>query len=458
MHLDKVFAGAAFRSALLFLPAFLLVMVAAGAFILNVSIATLHDELRSQVDEERALFEDTYQQDGVLALQATIGSLERSSSANQLHVGLFDAAGNRLAGTIKAPPDFTGWGTITGLPGMTADDPTYYGVVTKLGDNTLVVSHTTRHIDATRQALMEALGIGGVLVTLVALAIGFAVSHGTGAKLDAIAATLERVSHGETGVRLAVGKQNDQIDRISALINQHLERLSELMELTRNTTIAIAHDLRSPLNRAFLSIEEALEETVPDADKVRHLELALAEMEQMGTVFDTMLRIARISSTDDRTAFVTFPAARLVRDLAETYEPVVAEADQTLSLEIDDRAEAPIFGDRKMIMQMLVNLIENASRYAGSGAHIRLGLSADADGTVLEVVDDGPGIPSDRRAEMLQPFHRLDSGGHNQGTGLGLALVEAIATRHGAALTLADNGPGLRVIARFPAAAAQADV
>ena len=456
MRLDKILAGAAFRSALMFLPAFLLVLVAAGAFIVNVSMATLHDELRDQIGDERALFENIYQQDGVPELMAAIGALDRSSSANQLHVGLFDSAGNRLVGTLQAPPDFTGWGTITGLPGMPANDPTYYGVVAKLGENTLVVSHTTRHIEATRQALIQTLSIGGALVTLVALAIGFAVSHGTGTKLDTIAATLERVSHGETDVRLPVGQQNDQIDRISVLINLHLERLSQLMELTRNTTIAIAHDLRSPLNRAFLSVQEALEETGRDEEKTRHLDEALAELEQMGTVFDTMLRIARISSTDDRTAFVSFPAARLVRELAETYEPVVAEADQTLSLEIDDAA-APILGDRKMIMQMLVNLIENASRYAGSGAHIRLGLSADADGTVLEVADDGPGIPSERRGEMLQPFHRLDSGGHGQGTGLGLALVQAIATRHRAKLTLADNGPGLRVTVRFSAAATHAD-
>ena len=458
MHLDKIFAGAAFRSALFFLPAFLLVMVAAGAFIVNVSIATLHDELRDQIGEERALFESVYQQDGVSELEAAIGVIDRSSSANQLRVGLFDAAGNRLAGTFEAPPDFTGWGTITGVPGLPAGDPGYYGIVAKLDGNTLIVSHTTRHIEATRVALMQALSIGGALVTLIALAIGFAVSHRTGAKLDTIAATLERVSHGETGVRLPVGQQNDQIDRISVLINLHLERLSQLMELTRNTTIAIAHDLRSPLNRAFLSVQEALEEDVPDADKERHLEEALVELEQMGGVFDTMLRIARISSTDDRSAFVSFPAARLVRELAETYEPVVAEADQTLSLEIDDAAEAPIFGDRKMIMQMLVNLIENASRYAGSGAHIRLGLSADADGTMLEVSDDGPGIPPERRGEMLQPFHRLESGGHGQGTGLGLALVQAIATRHNATLTLGDNTPGLSVTAHFPAAEPDADV
>ena len=457
MHLDKIFAGAAFRSALLFLPAFLLVMVAAGAFIVNVSIATLHDELRDQIGEERTLFENIYQQDGLPELLAAIEALDRSSSTNQLRVGLFDATGSRLAGTIEALPDFTGWGTITGVPGVQDSDPSYYGIVAKLGDNTLIVSHTTRHIEATRLALMQALSIGGALVTLIALAIGFAVSHGTGTKLDAIAATLERVSHGETGVRLQVGQQNDQIDRISALINLHLERLSQLMELTRNTTIAIAHDLRSPLNRAFLSVQEALEEDVPDADKARHLELALTELEQMGAVFDTMLRIARISSTDDRTAFVSFEAARLVRELAETYEPVVAEAGQALSLEFDDAAEAPIFGDRKMIMQMLVNLIENASRYAGSGAHIRLGLSADADGTVLEVADDGPGIPPERREEMLQPFHRLNSGGHDQGTGLGLALVQAIAKRHSATLTLGDNTPGLRVTIRFPAAETDAD-
>ena len=455
MRLDRILAGAAFRSTLFFLPAFLLVLVAAGGFIVNVSIATLHDELRDQISDELTLFENIYQQDGQPALTADINALDPSSSVNQLHIGLFDPSGNRLAGAVTALPNFTGWGTFTELPKKTAENADYYGIVAKLGRYTIVVSHTTRHIEATRLSLLEALFIAGTLITLVALAISFAVSHRTGEKLETIATMLERVSHGETGVRLPVGRQNDQIDHISVLINQHLERLSQLMVLTRNTTVAIAHDLRSPLNRAFLSVQEALEHTDADAPSSEHLEQALVDLEQMGSVFDTMMRIARISSSDDRAAFVSFPVVSLVQELAETYEPVIAEAGQSLSLRIDSEADATLFGDQKMVMQMIVNLIENASRYAGRDAHIHLGLEIGDEGAVIEVADNGPGIPPERREEMLQPFHRLASGGHEQGTGLGLALVQAIATRHQAVLTLADNGPGLSVKVAFPAAGSE---
>ena len=104
-----------------------------------------------------------------------------------------------------------------------------------------------------------------------------------------------------------------------------------------------------------------------------------------------------------------------------------------------------------MLLQMIVNLLQNAVTHGGPGNRIELRLDR-ADGQVrLSVTDSGPGIPPAARDAVFEPFRRLDPSRSRPGSGLGLALVRAIAERHGAAITLGDNDPGLRVEVVFPA-------
>jgi signal transduction histidine kinase len=257
------------------------------------------------------------------------------------------------------------------------------------------------------------------------------------------------VSRGNSEVRLPIGPTNDQIDHVSRQINAHLDRLSEFMSGLRNTIVAIAHDLKSPLNRAYLLLQDAAEENDP-ATMSAKLERAQGEMETLGGVLDTVLRISRIETSDDSSSFTTFSAAELVRDLAQTFEPVLEGNGQTLAWDSVPGSGAPIFGDRKMVQQMLVNLIENASRYAGPAARITLLVRADSAQTAIIVADNGPGIPPDKRDEVFQPFRRLNADRGSPGAGLGLALVKAVTTRHHARIVLGDNQPGLRATVTFP--------
>ena len=107
-----------------------------------------------------------------------------------------------------------------------------------------------------------------------------------------------------------------------------------------------------------------------------------------------------------------------------------------------------------MVQQMVVNLLQNAVNYGGGGNEIRLQLTRDGARVRLIVSDNGPGIPEAAREAVFEPFHRLDPSRSKPGSGLGLALVRAIADRQGARITLADNAPGLRVTVEFAAAGA----
>jgi signal transduction histidine kinase len=129
------------------------------------------------------------------------------------------------------------------------------------------------------------------------------------------------------------------------------------------------------------------------------------------------------------------------------YEP--AAQDQGLALSCT-AVPVSVPGNRQLLTQMLVNLIENALKHVGRGGALSVAVSRSATGARLEVADNGPGIPAEHRERVLRPFVRLSSTSAT-GHGLGLSLVAAIARLHRARLLLEDNAPGLRVIVEFGA-------
>ena len=119
-------------------------------------------------------------------------------------------------------------------------------------------------------------------------------------------------------------------------------------------------------------------------------------------------------------------------------------------LELLPSPSVEIMGDRELLTQMVVNLVENAITHCPEGTRIVMAL-LQADGeTVLRVVDNGAGIPSDERDNVFRRLYRMDKSRTTSGSGLGLTLVRAIADLHFAHIELGDNRPGLAVAVSFP--------
>jgi len=107
-------------------------------------------------------------------------------------------------------------------------------------------------------------------------------------------------------------------------------------------------------------------------------------------------------------------------------------------------AALTVRGNPALLAQAVANLLDNAAKFTPAGGRVDLVAGRAADGLFVEVRDSGPGIPAERRAEVLRRFTRLDAARDTPGHGLGLALVHAVAKLHGGALELGDNAPGLR--------------
>ena len=159
------------------------------------------------------------------------------------------------------------------------------------------------------------------------------------------------------------------------------------------------------------------------------------------------LRIAQIESGTRRANFVELDLSSLLATLAMTYSAVAEDLGKTFTSSVD--VGHHVRGDRELLIQLFVNLIENALRHTPEGATVGMSLRKNEHGLIADVFDDGPGIPETEHDNVLKRFYRLEGSRSTPGNGLGLALVATVADLHSVPIELANNCPGLRVTLRI---------
>ena len=163
-----------------------------------------------------------------------------------------------------------------------------------------------------------------------------------------------------------------------------------------------------------------------------------------------MLALARLEVGAASGARSRVDIAELALEVIEELSPLIGRGGVELSIR-ELPVNLVIEGYGVALGALLRNLLENAFRHVPAGGHVELSISRDEEGVVIEVVDDGPGIPPERRASMFTRFQRgLDTQG--EGFGLGLSIVQRAAELHAARVQLleATSGPGLRVVVTLP--------
>lgn len=459
MDRGNVLSGAAFKATVYVLFISLSVLAASGTAAYYFVQNTMLTELASQIIEEEILLTEIYNKGGTAALTHTISDLENPVLLSTHLVGLFSDNSLKLAGNVTVAPDFIGWSQVrveSTEEGSGASH--FYFKATNFDNLTLVIGRNLDLVMVTKMTLIRAfLGTAFGVATLV-LGIGYLLSRQSFRKLETLETTLDRVSQGDTKARVPVSNSNDQIDRISRRVNAHLLRLDHLMLSTRTAVASIAHDLKTPLSRAFLSLQDTVNQLDLHADPRDALERTEAELLRVNAIFDTILRIARIEADASQSNFKTFDLVPMLYDLVETFAPIAEDRGQHLATLPTQNASCTVVGDERMIRQMVVNLIQNAITHCPPETTITMSARLSPDGTVLDVTDTGPGIPETARLDVFDPFYRLDRSRTSTGSGLGLALVKAVAERHAATVILADMNPGLRVSISFPNSGLSASV
>ncbi len=191
----------------------------------------------------------------------------------------------------------------------------------------------------------------------------------------------------------------------------------------------------------------ALDASLPLAQR-GEIGKALNDLDQVSETFDAILRLSRMQAGMVEITRVPVNLTQLCQDVAEMLGAGAEDAGQELALDLPE--DISIEGDRELLFQALVNLVDNALRYSPSPARVSIGVHEASQDVVLSVTDNGPGIPDRDLARVRERFVRLDQSRNTQGSGLGLSLVDAIAQIHGGELRLKNLERGLRVEMRFP--------
>jgi signal transduction histidine kinase len=288
----------------------------------------------------------------------------------------------------------------------------------------------------------------GGLTLLLAIMGGLLLGRNFVRRIDTIGRTSRAIMEGDLAARIPTRGTNDEIDQLIVGLNAMLDRMQGLMEGLRQVTGDIAHDLRTPLGRLRQGLEDAREHAQSTGEYAAATEAAIAEADTLLEIFSALLRIAQIEAGSQKSAFSDVDLSAVMHDVSEAYAPSAEDSQHILKFEIAEGIH--MTGDRQLLAQMISNIVENALSHTPTGSVVKIGLAPAAKGFEARVSDNGPGVPEAEREKVLDRFYRLDRSRTTSGSGLGLALVKAIAHLHGLSLRLEDARPGLSVILNGP--------
>lgn len=282
--------------------------------------------------------------------------------------------------------------------------------------------NATARLPGPRPAPISA--IVGALVSIIIVGIGAAlISRQIGRPLSDLANAARALGSGEANVTAPVSGPDD-VRRASTAFNAMAERLGRQLNRQRQMLWALSHDLRTPITAIRLRAE-LIED---DAERQR----LLASVAEMETLTEQALSLARAGASEEARANVDLAeiARTLCGELQDMGVNITAEANEALMVECRPSE----------IARAMRNLAENAAKYGGGGV-MRV-YRTDANEAVIEVLDDGPGVPSELLTKLTNPFFRADEArSEANGAGLGLAITQAIADSHGGRLILENRAP-----------------
>ncbi|RPF28026.1 signal transduction histidine kinase [Georgenia muralis] len=316
---------------------------------------------------------------------------------------------------------------------------------TDAGVYTVVVGQSLGAVEDSVQAVTALVAVGYPILLVV---VGAATSWFVGRSLrpvEAIRAKVAGIGGRELTERVPVPAARDEVARLAVTMNQMLDRLEAAQRSQRQFVADASHELRSPIATLKAAAEIALAHPdQADADPASVAAGTLAETSRLERLVNDLLLLAR---ADER----GLHPDRHEVDLDDLLTAEATRLRATTALHVTSRIHAVrVLGDAHQLAQALRNLVDNAGRHAT--AEVGLTLTRDGAHAVIEVSDDGPGIPQADRERVFDRFVRLDDSRQRArgGSGLGLAIVREIATAHRGTVAVVDGPAGATLRLTLP--------
>jgi signal transduction histidine kinase len=363
--------------------------------------------------------------------------------------GLFGADQSRIAGNLPAVPELLridGSVQSVRVAQTSPTDPAgllIRAVGRRLQNGDVLV--IGRNVDETREisrVVGQALALGLVPAFSLCLLAGAWLSIRAQRRVEEVNQRVQRIIAGDLRERLPHRDVDEPFSRLAAIVNGMLDEMETMINALAGVGNDIAHDLRTPLTRARLSLERGRMHATTLAQLQEVTDKAIAGIDQSLAIITALLRLTEIENNRRAAGFGNVALHEILREVCDVYEPIAE--DKNIELRVDVDRKLHVWGDRDLLFEAIANLVDNAIKFTPTGGKVDLELLQGAKETIVRVTDTGPGISEREREAVLRRFYRSDKMRNTPGVGLGLSLVAAIAKLHGFRL-IVSSGPGGRV-------------
>lgn len=373
---------------------------------------------------------------------------------------LKDANQKILAGNLRIWPEYTPVDESfsrfqSSIFGVEVNKAFLGRAITLPSGHTLLVARNYEDVGSRVSLVAQMLLYVTLLMVFLGVIGGAMISALIVERVDTLNRSISAIMHGNLSERLVVTSRGGEIDELASQLNKMLDRIQDSMNDVRQVSDNIAHDLRTPLTRLRNKLSLLGAQSAPEhRDLIREM---LLESDQLLSIFSSLLRIAQVESGTKKSNFTDIDITKIFVDVVELYEPLASV--NSLLLEIDRADACHLRGDKDLIFQMLVNLLDNAIKYTPEGGSIKTALIVENKTLKIIFADNGPGIPTEKYTKVFQRFYRVEeSRGVQPGNGLGLSLVYAVTVLHGGKVQLSDGRayhpdsltPGLQMTIEIP--------
>lgn len=284
------------------------------------------------------------------------------------------------------------------------------------------------------------------MAILLALFTSQVLAHGMTRPLRAMTASAKSIARGGYQVRVRATAR-DEVGELAVAFNQMAADLGAADQQRRDLIANVSHELRTPITALQAVLENVVDGVTP-ADPAT-MSTALAQTQRLGRLIEELLDLSRLDAGVLTLAREELALAPLLADMVAEAE--VAGRGTRFEVKVEP-ADATAYADRGRLHQVVANLLDNASRHGPRGGLVHVRAVAHADHTVIEVVDEGPGIAAADRYRVFERFTRGERSGDG-GTGLGLAIAQWVVDLHGGSIAVVDPGrKGCRIRVTLPAA------
>ena len=265
---------------------------------------------------------------------------------------------------------------------------------------------------------------------------GYSLARRALAPVDRIAERAHSITADRLSERLPVDNPRDELGRLARVINEMLGRLESSFAQMRRFTADVSHELRTPLTAMRSVGEVALRDRHDESTYRATIGSMLEEADRLSYLVDRLLTISRAEAGLTKPSVDIIDLRALAEDVVSHLGVLAEEKHQTLAIEHSGDLRG--VGDRVVLRQALINLVDNAIKYTPDGGQIRIRISGSANGPTVDVIDTGPGVAADAATRIFNRFDRGHElrGDERAGSGLGLAIAKWAVEVSGGHLTL----------------------